>query len=135
MRAGGINWVAVLAAAAAFYLLGLVIYGMIIREETIMAWSGITQADVDAVGMSRMPFGVLMPLATALFMAILFNWGGVDSATKGARWAMVIAFASAIPTVWYGWVYGLRPIEAGLLDSAHLLLGHAVAGAILGRWR
>ena len=135
MRAGGINWVAVLAAAVAFYALGFVIYGMIISEETMLAWAGLTREEMDAVGTSRMPFGALMPLATALFMAILFNWGGVQSATQGARWGMLIALASAIPAVWYGWVYGVGPAEERLLDSAHLLLGHAVVGAILGRWR
>jgi len=134
MRAGGINWGAVLVAAVAFYALGFVIYGLIIPEETMLAWSGLTREETDA-GMARMPFGALMPLATALFMAILFNWGGVASASKGARWGMVIALASAIPTIWYGWVYELRPVEAGVLDSSHQLLGHALVGAILGRWR
>ncbi|HEU5284924.1 MAG TPA: DUF1761 domain-containing protein [Sphingomicrobium sp.] len=134
MRAGGMNWAAVLAAAVAFYALGFVIYGMIVPEETMLAWSRLTQEEM-ASGMARMPFGALLPLATALFMAVLFNLGGVDGAAKGARWGMVIALASAIPTIWYGWVYELRPFEAGLLDSAHQLLGHAVVGGILGRWR
>ena len=134
MRAGGINWAAVIAAGVAFYLLGFVVYGMIIPEEMMLTWSGLTREEMD-VGMERMPFGALLPLATALFMAILFNWGGIDSATRGARWGMVIALASAIPTIWYGWVYELRPAEAGVLDSAHQLIGHAVVGAILGRWR
>lgn len=135
MRAGGINWGAALAAAVAFYALGFVIYGMLVPEETMLAWSNLTREEMDAVGPSRMPFGALMPLATALFLAILFKWGGVDSAAKGARWGMVVAFASAIPTVWYGWVYGVGPAEEALLDSAHLLLGHAIVGAILGNWR
>jgi predicted membrane channel-forming protein YqfA (hemolysin III family) len=135
MRAGGINWMAVLAAAVAFYALGFVIYGMIIPEETFMAWSGMTPAELEGVGTERMPFGALMPLATAAFLAILFKWGGVDSAAKGARWAMLVAGASAIPAVWYGWVYGVGPVEGPVLDSVHLLLGHGIAGAILGRWR
>ena len=135
MRFGGLNWAAVLGAAVAFYAIGFLIYGMIVPEETFMAWAGLSAEELESVGTERMPFGALMPLATALFMAILFNWGGVNSATRGARWGMLIALASAIPAVWYGWVYGVGPAEGPLLDSAHLLIGHAVVGAILGRWR
>lgn len=135
MRSGGINWLAVLAAAVAFYLIGFVIYGMLIPEESWMAMSGETKAELAAVGESRMPFGPLMPIMTAVFMALIFKWAAVDSAAKGVRWGLVIALASAVPTLLYGWVYGVGPIEMTLIDSAHLLLGHAIVGAILGGWR
>ena len=135
MRQGGINWAAVLAAAVAIYAIGFVIYGMLVPEETWLAMSGDSAAEIAAVGESRMAFGPVMPLMTAVFMALLFKWGAVDSAAKGIRWALVVALASAVPALLYGWVYGVGPIEMTLIDAAHLLLGHAVAGAILGGWR
>ena len=135
MRSGGINWLAVLAAAVAFYLIGFVIYGMLIPEETWMAMSGETKAELEAVAASRMPFGPLMPIMTSAFMALIFKWGAVDSAAKGIRWGLVIALASAVPALLYGWVYGAGSIHMTLVDCAHLLLGHAVVGAILGGWR
>ena len=134
MRAGGINWAAVIAAAVAFYAIGFVIYGMIVPEETLMALSGMTEAE-KAVAQTRMMFGVAMPIATAIFMALLFKWAEVAGASKGAQWGMVIALASAVPTAWYGWVYGGMPAEVSLIDSAHLLLGHVAAGAVLGHWK
>ena len=134
MRAAGINWLAVLAAAIAIYALGFVIYGLLIPEETWMAWTGMTEAE-KSVAMSRMMFSPLMPIMTAVFLAVLYKWGGVAGASKGAQWAMVVALASAVPTVWYGWVYGGLPAEMTIVDSAHLLLGHIAAGAILGGWR
>ena len=134
MRSGGINWAAVIAAAVAFYAIGFLIYGMIVPEETQMALSGMTEAD-KAVAETRMMFGVLMPIATAIFMALLFKWAQVAGASKGAQWGLVIALASAVPTVWYGWVYGALPAEMSLVDSAHLLLGHVAVGAILGHWK
>lgn len=134
MRSGGINWLAVIAAAAAVYAIGFVIYGMIVPEETWMAWTGMTEAEKE-VAMSRMMFGPVMPVLTALFLAVLFKWGQVGSPSKGAQWAAVVALASAIPTVLYGWVYGGVPAEMTLVDSAHLLTGHIAAGAILGGWR
>jgi hypothetical protein len=100
-----------------------------------MAMSGETKAELDAVSASRMPFGPLMPIMTSLFMALIFKWGVVDSAGKGVRWGLVIALASAVPALLYGWVYGAGSIHMTLIDCAHLLLGHAVVGAILGGWR
>ena len=65
MRAGGINWIAVLAAAIAFYAIGFVIYGLLIPAESWMAMSGISAAEIEALGGSRMPFSIVMPLMTA----------------------------------------------------------------------
>ena len=135
MRAGGINWIAVLVAAVAFYAIGFVIYGLLIPPERWMALSGVSAADMEAVGQSRMPFSVVMPLMTAGFMALLFKWGSVSGASKGAQWGMVVALASAVPGMLYGWVYGVGPIDMTLVDSAHLLLGHVAVGMILGAWK
>lgn len=135
MRSAGINWIAVIAAAVAIYAIGFVIYGLIIPAEAWMAMEGVTEAEMERVGSSRMAFSVVMPLMTAIFMAILFKWGQVAGASKGAQWAMVVALASAIPTLLYGWVYGIGPIEMTLVDGGHLLLGHIAAGAIIGGWK
>ena len=133
MRAGGLNWIAVLGAAIAIYAVGFVIHGLVVPPEQWMAMSGETEEQLMAV--NRMAYSPIMPLLTAIFLAILFKWGSVDSAGKGARWAAVVAMASAVPALLYGWVYGTGPIEMTLIDGGHLLLGHVAAGAILGRWR
>ena len=135
MRSAGINWGAVLAAAIAIYAIGFIIYGVLVPPERWMAMAGISAEEMATVGTSRMMFSPLMPLATAIFLGVLFKLGKVQGASTGAQWAVVVAFASAIPALWYGWVYGVHGIDGTLLDSAHLLLGHAVAGAILGGWR
>jgi Protein of unknown function (DUF1761) len=108
---------------------------MLVPAEAWMAMSEISEAEMNAVGQSRMPFSVVMPLMTAVFMAVLFKWGSVAGASKGAQWAMVVALASAVPTVLYGWVYGVGPIEMTVIDGGHLLFGHVAAGAILGGWK
>ena len=135
MRSGGINWLAVIVAAVAIYAVGFVIYGLLVPPETWMAWEGDTQAELAAVGDSRMPFGVVMPLMTALFMALIFKWAQVAGASNGAKWGAIVALASAVPAEMYAWVYGTGLLEITLVDSGHLLLGHVVAGAILGGWK
>ena len=131
MRSGGINWLAVIVAAIAIYVIGFVIYGMLIPEE---AMSGMTDAE-KATAMSRMMYSPLMPILTAVFMAVLFKWGQVADAMAGIKWAVVIGLASAVPTMLYGWVYGGLSTDTTMIDCAHLLLGHIAAGAILGGWK
>jgi hypothetical protein len=134
MRSGGIHWLAVIAAAIAIYAIGFVIYGVLVPEESWMAMSGMTDAE-KSTAMTRMPFSIVMPIMTAVFRAVLFKWGAVADAMKGAQWGLVVALASAIPTTLYGWVYGGMDTSMSMIDSAHLLLGHVAAGAILGGWK
>jgi hypothetical protein len=129
------NLLAILVAAIAIYLVGFVIYGMLIAPESWMAMSGITKEQADAVGMTRMPYSPIMPIMTAIGLAILFKWGNVSGIGNGIKWAAVVAFASAIPAIWYGWVYGVGGSTISLIDSAHLLVGHILAGAILASWK
>jgi hypothetical protein len=134
MRSGGINWLAVLVAAIAIYAIGFVIYALLIPEPTWMAMSGMTEAE-KATAMSRMMYSPIMPVMIAVFMAVLFKWGQVADAMSGIRWGAVIALASAIPTMLYGWVYGGLSTDMTMIDCGHLLLGHVAAGAILGGWK
>jgi hypothetical protein len=134
MRSGGINWLAVIAAATAVYAIGFVIYGVLVSEDALMAMTGMTEAE-KATALSRMMYSPLMPIMTAAFLAVLFKWGAVADAMAGVKWAAVVALASAVPTVLYGWVYGGLSTDMTMVDCAHLLAGHIAAGAILGGWK
>ncbi len=135
MRIAGINWLAVLIAAIAIYAVGYGIFVMLLDPQYLLAVSGHTQEQMDAVGTSRMAYGPLMPLATAIGMAVLFKWGNVAGLMNGVKWGALIACFSAVPAVWYYWVYGVGDCTEQLIDSAHLLIGHSVAGAILASWK
>lgn len=135
MRISGINILAVLVAAIAVYAVGFVIYGMLIDESALLQMTGTTADQHAAIGTSRMAYGVVMPLMTAGFMAVLFNWASVSGLMSGVKWGALVAFASAIPTTWYGWVYGVGDCTIFLVDSAHLLIGHVLAGGILASWK
>ena len=122
MRSGGINWLAVIAAAVTIYVLGFVMYAVMIPMESYVAMSGITEAE-QATATSRMMYSPIMPIMTAVFMAVLFKWGSVPDMVAG------------IPGVLYGWVYDGANNSLTMIDCAHLLLGHMAAGGILGGWK
>ena len=135
MRIAGVNIVAVLVAAVAIYLVGFLIFGVIVDPARWMASAGITPEQAAAVGTSRMAYSVVMPLMTAGFMAVLFNWANVTGLANGAKWGAMIALASAIPALLYGWVYGVGDCFGPMLDSTHMLVGHIIAGGILAAWK
>src|SRR4029453_11744782 len=134
MRSGGINWLAVIVAAIVIYAIGFVIYGVLIPEDRLMAIMDMSDAQ-KATAMSRMIYSPLMPILTAVFMAVLFKWGAVADAVAGIKWAVVIGLASAVPAMLYGWVYGGLDTNMTMIDVSHLLLGHIAAGGILGGWK
>lgn len=134
MRSGGLNWLAVIAAAIVIYAIGFVIYGVLMPQDVNIAMSGMTDTE-RATADARMIFGPLMPIMTAVFMAVLFKWGQVADAMAGIKWAVVVALASAVPTMLYGWVYGGLNTDMTMIDVSHLLLGHIAAGGILGGWK
>src|SRR4029453_18809763 len=105
MRSGGINWLAGVAGAVAVYAVGFVIYGVMMPVDAYLAMSGMSDAE-RATAEARMMYSPLMPILTAVFMAVLFKWGQVADAVAGVKWAVVVGLASAVPTVLYGWVYG-----------------------------
>ena len=132
MRIAGINWIAVLVATLAFIAIGYVIHMQVVD---LAAWDAAKHTNQDELSQSRMAFGMLLPLATSIGLALLLRWGNVVSVGQGVRWGIVVACASALPALWYDWFYGTAPIWIFWVDSAHQLTGHAVAGAILARWR
>jgi hypothetical protein len=134
MRSGGINWLAIIAAAVAIYAIGFVIYAMMMPMESYIAMSGISEAE-RATATSRMMYSPIMPIMTAVFLAILYKWGQVADAVAGVKWSLVVGLASGIPTMLYGWVYDGGNTSLTMIDCAHLLLGHIAAGAILGGWK
>lgn len=135
MRIAGVNILAVLLAAVAVFAIGFLIYGVLVDPIRYMASDGITASAHAAVGESRMAYGVVMPLMTAGFMAIVFNWANVSGMFNGVKWGGLIAFASAIPATWYDWVYGAGNCYAPLVDSGYFLITHIIAGAILASWK
>ena len=116
MRSGGINWLAVIAAAVAIYAIGFVIYGLLIPAETWMAWEGMTAEDMDAVGSSRDAVQRRDAADECGLHGRHLQMGTGDRTHRTARMGAGIALPSAVPALMYGWVYGIGPAEMTLVD-------------------
>jgi hypothetical protein len=129
----GDNWLAVLAAAAAIYAVGFLIYGALFSGLWLRL-SGYSREQLKP-HMWKMAISPVMPILTAIGLALVFKAARVDSLMDEVLWAFQIWFFIVMATRLYSFVYS--PEKKGLLmmDAIHLLLGYLVAGAILGGWR
>jgi hypothetical protein len=130
----GINVWAVLVAAIAICMLGFIIYGVVFSGDAWIAMSGFTKDQIESVGATRMPYGAIMPLVTAICLAVIFKIANITNVSDGVRMAFVVALGSALMARLYGWVYGVTGLDILMVDWAHLMAGHLVAGAIIAGW-
>jgi purine-cytosine permease-like protein len=128
----GDNWLAILAAAVAFYAVGFVIYGAVFSS----LWMKLSGYNKDELKphMWKMAISPIMPILAAIGLSIVFKLAGVTSLAAGIVLAVEIWFFLILSTRLYSFVYS--PEKSGLLvmDAIHLLLGYLVAGSIIAAW-
>lgn len=129
----GDNWLAILAAAAAIYAIGFLIYGMFFSGLWLKL-SGYSREQLKP-HMWKMAISPVMPILTAIGLAILFKLARVDNLAIGVVLSFQIWFFIAMPVRLYAFVYSPEKIGLLMIDGVHLLLGFLVAGAIIGGWR
>lgn len=134
MRVMGHNAFAVLVAAIAIWAIGFLIYAVLFEQQW-MSWMGVTEAELQG-GESRMiPWMAVMPLLQAIGVSAAVKWRNAHSLMGGLTTGLLLAVFFSIAARMYGWVYSTEATELFGLDSAHFLLTHAAAGAILGAWK
>ena len=128
----GDNWLAIAATAVAFYAVGFIIYGAVFSK-LWMQLSGFTKEQL-APHTWKMAVSPIMPILTAIGLAIILKLAHVDNLATGLVVTFQIWFFIVLSTRLYSFVYS--PEKPGLLvmDTIHLLLGTMVAGAIISAW-
>ncbi|OYX50078.1 MAG: hypothetical protein B7Y90_05195 [Alphaproteobacteria bacterium 32-64-14] len=128
----GDNWLAIIAAAVAIYAIGFIIYGAVFSK-LWMQLSGYTKEQL-APHMWKMAISWIMPVLTAIGLALILKMAGVYNLATGLMISLQVWFFIVLPARLYSFVYS--PEKPGLLvmDLIHLLLGTLVAGGIISAW-
>ena len=130
MRVLGLKAPALAAAAVAVYTTGFLIYGVLFSAQW-MALSGYT-AESFAGQEWRMALSPVMPVVIAVGMGLLVRDRGITTWQAGLRLGLMVGICFLVTARAYNFVYGTEPVGLLALDSLHLLLNGAAAGAILG---
>ena len=132
MRFMGYNVVAILAAAILIYAIEFVIFGLLIPGEQYAAMVGL---GMDQMHADRMPVGVIMPILSAMGLAVAIKWRNAQGSMGGLTTALIVAILFALPVALYGYVYGSHTETFVFFNLAHFLICWGAAGALLGAWK
>ncbi len=132
MRLMGYNVLAIAAATVAIYLIEFVIFAVMIPGPQYMALTGLAEGQGDD---SRMPFGIVMPLLTAIGLALVIKWRNAAGWMEGLRTGLMMAVLFGFSTSLYGYVYGAHTADFLPINLGHFLVCWGAAGAVLGVWK
>lgn len=135
MRMMGHNVLAIIVAALAIYLIEYVIFAMLMTQDQYMAMTGFSREQADAIGTSRMPVGIVMPLLAALGLSLAIKWRNAAGWMGGVTTALILAVLFGFGTSLYSYVYGAHAASYLPVNLGHFLVAWAAAGAILGAWK
>jgi hypothetical protein len=129
MRFMGYNVLAILAAAILIYAIEFVIFGLLIPGEQYAAMVGL---GMDQMHAERMPVGAIMPILSAIGLAVAIKWRNAQGAIGGLTTALIMAILFAQPVALYGYVYGSHTETFVFFNLAHFLICWGAAGTLLG---
>lgn len=135
MRVNGHNVLAIIVAAIVIYAIEFVIFAVLIPGDQYMAMVGMTPEQAEAIGMSRMPLGIVSPILAAIGLSLAIKWRGAAGWVGGAMTGLLMAALFAFGTAFYSYVYGPHTTQFVAINLGHFLVCYAAAGAVLGAWK
>jgi len=133
-----INWLAIIVATLAYFMLGAIWYSKLLFGEK---WAQLINLDTShpeaKKGMGKMMAGsFLLMFITAVGLAILvvkFNF--TDSYLYGLKLGLLTGFCFASTSVGVNYVYEKKPFSLYLINNGYHILGHILTAVILVLWR
>ena len=127
----GVNWIAVVVAALAFFALGAVWYTALFGRR----WAKAASIDWDNPG-GNMPliFGMtlLLEIVAATAIAIILHATGLEGWQGGLHLGLILGLGIVTPAVAINNLYQRKPFALTAIDAGHLTLGLILAGVIIG---
>jgi len=129
-----VNWVAIVIAAIAQFIIGWVWYGPLFGK-TWMSMMGMSQQSMSREGMGKtMTLTFIGSLVTAAVLSMLVGWMGAKTLSAGIA-AGFWAWLGFVATVTLGGVlFAKMSWNLYILNNAYQLVSLAVMGAILAKW-
>ncbi len=129
-----VNWLAVLVAGIAWFLVGAVWYTALFGK----AWSRLTGIDgKNPGGNIGLIYGatLLLEIVASAFLAGLMHISGAESLGSGLHLGAFIGLGIVTPVVAINTLFQRKSVALTGIDAGHMVVGLMVAGAILGAWR
>ena len=132
-----INWLAVIVAGIAYFILGGLWYSKALFGSK---WAALQKMDMNDPNMKKgvgaiMFYSFILMLFTAIGLAILVVRMDVVLLSGAIKLGLVTGLLFAITSVSISFVYEKKPMALHFITGGYLLLGNIVAAIILVSWR
>ena len=132
-----INWIAVLVATIAYFLLGALWYSVLFGKK----WAQLVKLDTSNPDM-RKGMGGMMISTFVLTLIICFGlevlvvkFNFVQEVSYGIKIGLLTGLAFATTAVSIHYIYENKPTNLYLINNGYHVLGHVIAASILVLWR
>ncbi len=129
------NWLAVLAAGVAYFVLGVIWYSLIFKTAWIRL-SGVNPNDPNAKkGVAGiMIASLILMIVASLGIAILLSKVGYISLMSGVKVGLVAGVCFSATGICISYLYEKRPLGLHMINAGYNVAGCVIAGIILAMW-
>lgn len=133
MNTAKINYLAILAAAVATFILGAIWY--IAFQTPWMELSGVTEEESAAGGISSFIISFTTYLLGAYALALLLHSMNISTWETGLATGALIGALMVGGNIFTNNAYEMKPIGLSVLNAGFSAISFAMMGAILGGWK
>ena len=126
-----INHLAVWVAAVAYFLFGWIWFGLIFGNMWMALQSKTTMSAGAGTYVGSFILGLILAYATAM---ALTRRPGDQTLQQGVSFALFMGIALYATQTLNSALYEGRPFALWLIDTAYVVIGFAIIGAIVGAW-
>lgn len=131
-----LNWLAVLVAAVAYFMLGAIWYSKALFATQWARAVGLKMDDPNKKGLGKMMLtSFILILLTCLGLALLVARLDLTVWMSGLKLGATTGLLFACTAVAISFVYESRPTSLYFIDGGYHLVGHLAAAIILVCWR
>jgi Protein of unknown function (DUF1761) len=131
-----INWLAVLVAAIAYFILGAIWYSKALFAPKWAAAVGLKMDDPGKKGIVKMMLGsFLLIVVTCIGLAVLVVRMDLFILSSGFKLGAITGLFFATTAVAISFIYESRPTVLYFIDCGYHVVGHLAAAIILVMWR
>ena len=132
-----VNWMAILAAAVAYFLLGALWYSVLFGKK----WAQLVKLDTSNPDMKKGMAGMMVSTLVLILIVcfglevLIIKLGFLQEVVYGIQLGLLTGLAFATTAVSISYVYENRPANLYLINNGYHVIGHVIAASILVLWR
>jgi len=142
MDFSSINWLAVLVAAVAFFILGALWYGPLFGKKwqsgVGLSYEEMKNANMGKLFGSAFVFALIISFGMAMFFFGFAAEPGCEvtmTADMGAMYGLMTGIFFLFPSISMNYLFARKSASLMLIDSGYHIVAYTLVGVILAAWQ